>query len=175
MTSQPPVLRHAALCGLLLLMAFHLGINVGVNFLAAPVPFAFVGNGVQDSAVAGEMAGTIFGRAHQIALVLLPLAVVCVLLTRPFATEIQRTAILGGLAMMVGLLLLELFYITPQIRGLRESLGAQYGTVSAAPRDDPERARFGMLHGLSMMRALVEALLAIVVFVAGAAALRRTP
>lgn len=173
MTDRNSTLRHVALCGLLLLAAIHLGINVGVNFLAAPVPFAFVENGVRDSAVAREMAGTFFSRAHRVAFVLLPLAVISALLARPFTARIQKVAILGGLTLLVALLLVETLYITPEIRRLRESLGVQYGTVSAAPRDDPERARFGMLHGLSMMRALVDALLAFAVFVAGAAALRR--
>jgi len=70
-----------------------------------------------------------------------------------------RTAVRACLLLAMSLLaLVSLAVITPMMEGLR----AQAGSISALAPDDPVRRQFGMLHGVSSLVMLGEALCGLV-------------
>lgn len=158
----------------LLVLGLSLGTQAGCNIIAPQVVFKFVGAGIPDTAVAGSIAGEVF-RILNLSTLILLLALV------PSGLGLVRTGLLPprapiGIALLLvclALLLVEVAWITPEIHRLRAELSGLYGNVSLAPREDPLRARFGMLHGLSMVRALVQLILGCIAFVQVAAGLRR--
>jgi hypothetical protein len=130
--------------------------------------FRLASDGVFDTATAGTAAGALFHGQMLITSVVLLLMIATAAPNLDTFTRGARNWILAALTLGAVLLLLEMFWISPTIHDLRATLGEQYGTVSAAPRDDPNRKLFGMLHGLSMLRALGEMICATVIAVAAA-------
>jgi hypothetical protein len=145
---------------LLFLLALWCGSLVATRFLAAPPLFAGAREGLIERPQAASLAGLIFQRQ-------LVLSAVLVCGAAAGGGILQRRLWSLHFLLAAALLLLgtEWLWITPEIRALRESLGSRFGSVDAAPRTDPERARFAFLHGLSMLRAMAEMLLSVVGFI----------
>lgn len=148
----------------LLWLGVWLGAGLSSYFFAAPAIFEFVGSVLADSSEAGTLAGAVFARQSAMTLLVLPVLLGGWGWLGRGTSRRAQWAVLLLLGAAFLLALLEAFYITPQIETLRMELGARFGTVAAAPGEDPDRRRFGMLHGASMVRALVELLLGGVAF-----------
>jgi hypothetical protein len=72
---------------------------------------------------------------------------------RPRGRALLRAALLAGMGALAAA---SLFGVTPRMERLRISAGP---SLSALPPDDPVRRQFGMLHGVSTVLMLGEALL----------------
>lgn len=156
----------------LLLLGVLIGSSIGCHFFSATVVFDLVGEAVEDTSAAGTIAGGIFHSYHLFAVYTLPLLLAGWFWLRRGMPG--RGWLVAGLLIAAGILLAtELLYITPRIHELREELGAQFGTVSEAPAGNPLRREFGRLHGVSMMRALIEMVLMAAAFFAAQLPLRR--
>ncbi|MCC5877690.1 MAG: hypothetical protein JJU11_15830 [Candidatus Sumerlaeia bacterium] len=141
-----------------------LGLELG-TYLGATVIFTGVDEGYFDTSVAGTLAGRFFQPVNIIGLFLLPAASLVVSIwTRAGHLGKAGWVAFGFLQVSLLLILVELTVITPGISNLRESLGAEFGTVGNAPDDHPDRQQFGMLHGFSMIRGLVQLVTTMVAF-----------
>jgi hypothetical protein len=138
----------------LLLLGVLVGIQVA-TFLLAPVVFSFVAAGTIDSTTAGHIAGGMFSRVGGLTIVALPLLMGAGMATLTSLRARRAFAILMITTMV--LQLVESGVVTPGIAALREAMTAEFGSVSATPADDARRAQFGMLHGVSVVRGLVQA------------------
>ena len=74
---------------------------------------------------------------------------------RPRGRTAVRAGLLGAMSVLA---LVSLAVVTPKMEGLR----AQAGSISALAPDDPLRHQFGMLHGVSTLLMLGEALCGLV-------------
>ena len=136
-------LRYAAVLALTL----WIGGLAAIGAFAAPAAFDVLGAGGSDGrAAAGAVVGealTRFQAAIYVcsAVLVASLAIRAVLGPRPrrFAVRITLALTMAGAAAWSGLVLF------PQIEQTRRAVGSP----SALPEDDPRRAAFGRLHGLS--------------------------
>jgi hypothetical protein len=76
---------------------------------------------------------------------------------RPRGRTLLRAAFLAGMGVLAAA---SMFGVTPRMERLRVSAGP---SISALPPEDPVRRQFGMLHGVSTVLLLGEALLGLVV------------
>jgi hypothetical protein len=136
-----------------LLLALLLGMMVAIGFLATPAVFELRAELGLSSADAGTLAGAML---HPLDFT--TLAVVLLLLglegLRGGAATSRRAVIAYRtlLVVMLACTLAELLVVSPMIRDMREIIRLDYGGMESAP--DDVRGRFGMLHGVSMIRAL---------------------
>ena len=139
------VLRFASLVTL----ALWIGGLAILGIVAAPTIFSVLEghDPIAGRMVAGEVFGSVFLQFQYVAwtaggllLVLLSLRAVLGPRPRMFLVRliVVTTMLLGSLAAGV--------VLTPQIDAIRESTD---GPVAALPDDDPRKAEFGRLHGLS--------------------------
>lgn len=150
------MMRQAPFAIVCLLLGVLIGLEAG-TFLGATAVFSGVDDGFFDSTVAGTIAGRLFQPVNIIGLFLLPF--VSLLLSIWLRAGLMSPMGWAGFVLLqvsLLLILLELSLISPGISSLRESLGAEFGSVGEAPADHPDRQRFGMLHGLSMTRGVVQ-------------------
>lgn len=147
-----------------LAVAMLLGMEVG-TYLGATTIFSGVEEGLFDTSVAGTLAGRFFQPVNIMGLFLLPMAslAVSVWARAGFLGRAGWIAF-GFLQVSLLLILVELTVIAPGISNLRESLGNEFGAVGNAPDDHPDRQQFGMLHGLSMIRGMVQLASTLVAF-----------
>ena len=132
------------------------GLMLGVQlatFLFAPSFFHAAQQGLLTSQLAGTLAGKCFESANLFTLIALPLLLL--VLSAGGKRGANRT-IVGLLAVALVLQLIESVGIAPAIAGLREEIAREVGAVANLPEDDPRRGRFGMLHGLSVLRGGVQ-------------------
>lgn len=140
----------------LLALTTWLGGMIVLGAIAAPATFAVL----QSSSPAdGRMlAGAVFGdmlqRFHPVmygcgAAMLAALVLMTALGQRPHAFAV-RAAIVAG---MLAVSLFSGIWVSGEIATLQTSIGAPASTLSA---DDPRRARFGQLHGLSTVLMLLD-------------------
>lgn len=147
----------------LLLLGLWLGMEAGVDFIAAPQLFI---NLKDNTVLAATLAGKFF-RAQNIAgLVIVVLLVVTALALRHDRMFWKAPAILLLVCLMF--LLIEVFWIAPQIQDLRGQLGALYGSTSAAPKEDAMKVRFDLMHQVSVIRVLIQLLLGASAFLVAA-------
>ncbi len=138
-------LRYASL----LALAVWLGGMLVLGGIAAPVAFAVLE--ASDPAIGRSLAGTVFGemlrRFHLVTYacgitMILSLSTRTLLGPRPLRFWV-RLAVIGT---MLVLSLYSGLWLTSQIDRLQHDIGALASTLAD---DDPRRARFGFLHGLS--------------------------
>jgi hypothetical protein len=133
-----------------LALVVWLGGIVALGLIAAPVTFqVLTARSSEGRAMAGAVFGEILRRFYLVTyagggLMLGSLAMMAILGPRPRAFAI-RVAIVG---VMLGSSLYSGTVITRQIQVLQQEIGTAPGSL---PENDPRRARFGRLHGLSTM------------------------
>lgn len=136
----------------LLLVTIWAGSLWSIGYLVAPTLFATL----SDRALAGTIAGSLF---HIESWISLACAVLLLALLKWGAADLawraRRTLALVVLAMLLCSLITQ-FAIFPMVAALREAAGP--GGVAGSP----VAARFGMLHGVSMLIYLVQSVLAVV-------------
>jgi len=128
-----------------LLLALMLGLIVVSGYVVAPLLFAKAAT----HAEAGRLAGELFHLVN-IGVLILSAAV---------ASFWMRIKNLGRLnwSLLIGLavlLAMNEFVISPQLAEIK----VQAGPIDQLAADDPQRAEFGMLHGVSAMLHLLAAI-----------------
>lgn len=139
-----------------------LGVALSLSFYVAPSLFANESGRVENSSVAGDIISPLLHKMELTAWILIPAAIVF----QAAAWKLAGGS--GGRTLVLSTLLLAAAWggslysgtvLTGEMRQIREELAQQYGGYHLAPKENPERARFGKLHGLSMVIALGDLLL----------------
>ncbi|MFH0795136.1 MAG: DUF4149 domain-containing protein [bacterium] len=152
-----------------LLLLIWLGSLICVSFIVAPMVFdffAYPGNYVGSSkvslaefenprALAGSLVGSLLGIVNVIGLVAAPLLV---------ALELWRSSLRGSklsacVCVLIAMAILcygNFFVLTPMIESVRGQMPA---VIDRLNQSDPLRQRFGRLHGISVLLALLQILL----------------
>jgi len=136
-----------------LALALVLALLVVPGYVVAPVLFA----NLDTSAQAGQLAGMIFHAANRGILLLL---VALALFWRGRSAGRLRWALLAGLLLLCGI---NEFALSPHMQAMKEAMGP----IDALPGNDPQRATFGMWHGISALLHLAESLLALILTALG--------
>ena len=142
-----------------LCLALMLGLLVVSGYVVAPQLFAHASSRM----VAGALAGHIFHLANS-ALLLLALACAAFWLRLQSAGAAigrLRWLLLAAVAVLVAV---NEWGLAPQMEAVKALMPHGYDALAA---DDPLRARFGMLHGISAMLHLLASLLAAVLVAMG--------
>ena len=152
------LLRFATVAAL----AVWVGGLVALGAVGAPQIFATLQqhDPVAGRELAGELFGAIFARFQYVAwslaaVVLGSLGARAALGPRPRRMAVRMWLVIAMLAASVT----TVFYITPEIEHIRETTSGPMANVSA---DNPQRQKFGQLHGLSNGLALGTVLLGVV-------------
>jgi uncharacterized protein DUF4149 len=136
-------------------LAVWLGGMAVLGGVAAPATFQVLES--RDPAAGRMLAGAVFGevlrRFHFLAygagaVMFICLLFMAVLGPRPAGFRVRLFVVVGMLALTV----YSGIPLTRQITTLRDNIG---GVVRALPDDDPRKAQFGRLHGLSTMIMLI--------------------
>jgi hypothetical protein len=119
-----------------------------VGYLVAPTLFATL----SDRVLAGTVAASMFRSQAWLSIACAVLLLV-LLQMKMVETEARRTLLVLALAILFGTLVVH-FGLQPMMAALREAAGAG-GVMESA-----QKARFGMLHGVSSIIFMVQSLLA---------------
>lgn len=134
-----------------------LGTTIGISFYVAPSLFGNESGQVENSSVAGDIMSPLLRKMDLTAWVAIPLAMVSLIVAWKLSGGHRRKALTAALSLL-GLALFASLYsgvvITQDIQQIRRELKEAYGGYHLAPKEDPERQRFGALHGQSMVLAL---------------------
>lgn len=133
----------------ILALSLWLGGMAVAGLVAAPTVFAVLEawNPVEGRVLAGQVFGSILAQLHLLfygaaAVMLVTLTIRRALGPRPVAYGVRATII----AVMLGLALASGLGISPRVEAMQRDIG---GSVAALPAEDPRRASFYQLHGLS--------------------------
>jgi uncharacterized membrane protein len=138
----------------LLALAVWIGGTAFVTFVAAPVAFRLLSTRAEAGRVVGEML-----RRFEKGVVgcLLVLALTAALKLARFESAVPPViARYVLLALAAFAAVAGMTWIAPRLRALREVLGP----IDSVPESDPRRVAFRRLHGVSMILALAQLLLA---------------
>ena len=134
-----------------LAVALVLALLVVPGFVVAPVLF----HNLDSTQQAGHLAGIIFHIANRAILLLL---VAVALFWRGSSSEQSagrwRWSLLCGLLLLCGI---NEFVLAPHMEALKTAMGP----IDALPKGDPQRAAFGMWHGISAILHLASSLFAV--------------
>jgi len=142
-----------------LCLGLILGLLVVPGYVVAPVLFAKAGS----ASLAGSLAGDVFHMANTTILFLVAAVLV-------FWFRMQKTGAVIGQIRWLSLIVVVLmvvgneFGVSPVIADLK----AQAGPIDALAKDDPQRALFGLWHGLSAVFHLIASLAAALLLASGA-------
>jgi len=128
-------------------LALMLGLLVVAGYLVAPLLFKYAGS----QQLAGMLAGHIFHTAN-LGILLLAVAV------GSFWLRMERQGRLrwGLLIALAVLVAANEFGLAPKMAALKEAMGP----IDQLAKDDPQRAAFGILHGISAVLHLLATLAA---------------
>lgn len=147
---------------ILVLIVVWLGAALTLTFFVAPSLFGDWSGVVPNSTHAADILSPLFGAMDRTAFVVFPLAIaIHFALLRLVAPRVRRAVVVSIvlLALTLGATAASSFYLTPQMHQIREDLKVEYGGYHLAPKENPQRARFGALHGISQSLALASMLL----------------
>lgn len=131
-----------------LCLALMLGLLVVSGYLVAPLLFKFAGS----QQLAGMLAGHIFHSAN-LGILFLAAATAAFWLRM----ESQGKWRWGLLLALVVLVAVNEFALTPKMAALKAAMGP----IDLLPKDHPQRAEFGMWHGISAVLHLAASLAAV--------------
>ncbi|CAN5453811.1 hypothetical protein BH09SUM1_BH09SUM1_06670 [soil metagenome] len=150
-----------------LALGILIGAQLGAGLIAPLGIFSFVESKLITTTAAATIAGGIFRQLSH-----LTFAVLAVTLASLSILKLKNPwPVIALVAACLALQILETAWITPRIIDLRTQLDMQFGEVAAAPKDNPLRHTFGMMHGLSAMRLLLQLGLETAAFLYGAGTL----
>ncbi|OIO67672.1 MAG: DUF4149 domain-containing protein [Zetaproteobacteria bacterium CG12_big_fil_rev_8_21_14_0_65_55_1124] len=129
-----------------LALALVLALLVVPGYVVAPVLFA----NLDTSAQAGHLAGLIFHIANRAILLLL---IAVALFWRGREAGRWRWILLTALLLLCGT---QEFVLAPHMQAMKDAMGP----IDALPKDSPQRAAFGMWHGISALLHLAASLFA---------------
>jgi len=146
------------------LLLFSLGSWVGaglfVSLVVAPAAFRLL----PTPDLAGALVGAALTRLH-----LMGIGAGLLFLALGAASSAVSQLKVGRSALVLVTLMIVLtaaseFGVTPRMYALRVQMAAAHGSIAATPREDPVRAAFGKLHGVSMSLELVTLLSGLAAF-----------
>ena len=108
--------------------------------------------------IAGAMVGMALTRLHFLGYIAGGIFLIATCIEARGVSALARPAAVLVIAMLL-LTILSQQAITPRIASLRAQMSAAHGSIDATPTNDPLRAQFGKLHGLSTLLELVVLLL----------------
>lgn len=132
-----------------LALAMMLGLLLVPGYLVAPVLFHYA----ESQAQAGMLAGEIFHLANR-GILLFGIAVAAFWFRSEEGQGGLRWSLLALLLLLVGI---NEFALAPVMAGIKEAMGP----IDAVPKDDPERMRFGMWHGISALLHMISTISAL--------------
>jgi hypothetical protein len=144
-----------------------LGVAIGISFFTAPSLFGNESGQIANSSVAGDVMSPLLRKMDVTAWVAIPIAAIFLVAAWRFSGGAGGRALAASLLMLGIAICGSLFsgtVLTREIRQIRSELSQAYGGYHLAPEGDPERRRFGVLHGQSMMIAMGNLLLGFGVF-----------
>ncbi len=124
-----------------------------LSFVVAPGAFALFS---RDQA--GALVGLALGRLHILGLICGVVYLVARVAGARTLTALAGMAAVAVILMLV-LTLVSQYWVSPKLAELRTEMKSQFGSVDATPQDNPLRAAFGRLHGVSTVLELVILLL----------------
>ena len=130
-----------------------MGSIVFLSFVVAPGAFALFS---RDQA--GALVGLALGRLHVLGLICGVVYVVARVAGARTLTALAGMAAVAVIVMLV-LTLASQYWVSPKLAELRAEMMTQFGSIDATPKDNPLRAAFGRLHGVSTVLELVILLL----------------
>jgi uncharacterized membrane protein len=129
----------------------------GIFFLAAiAAPAAFTMLSTRGEA--GAVVGYMLGKLHVLGYVAGAVYLVCAVALAKSSVALLKPAAL----LVIGMLLLTAVNqhgVAPQLADLRAQMASEFGNVDQTPKENPLRAEFGKLHGVSTIVELVVLLL----------------
>jgi uncharacterized membrane protein len=138
----------------ILALGTWVGAILFLSFVIAPGAFATLPT--RESA--GAVVGMALTRLHILGYV----AGVTALVARGFRLR-PISAVVGPVGIAIVLMLVLTFasqqFVSARMADLRVQMAAAHGSIDATPKDDPLRAEFGRLHGLSTAAELAVLLL----------------
>ena len=146
------------------LLLFSLGTWVGAGLFVTLIvaPAAFRLSPTPD--VAGAIVGQTLTRLHLMGIGAGAIFLIAAWMLGSDAPRgVPRTASLL-IALMIVLTAVSQFGVTPRMDALRRQMVAAHGSISATPPEDPARASFGRLHGVSASLELVTLLAGVAAF-----------
>ncbi len=140
------------------LQVFSLGTWTGgilfLSLVVAPGAFALL----PTRELAGSLVGMALTRLHFFGCVAGVTYIGASLMQARGPSALARPAVLLVIVMLL-LTIVSQHVITPRVAGLRAQMSSTFGSVDATPQDNPLRAQFGRLHGISTSLELVVLLL----------------
>jgi hypothetical protein len=127
----------------ILLLSTWIGAMAFFSFAVAPAAFAVL----PSRHLAGLMVANTLVRVEWLGLVTGSVLVVIQLLTWRSRSDRTRLAVIGLLAVMLVVIAMSLFWISPTMESLRAAMG---GVIDDVPVTDPLRVRFNELHQYSV-------------------------
>lgn len=140
-----------------LISAIWLGSQIGIGYIAAPVLFSTLA----DRSLAGELAGAMFTVMAWVSLACGSFLLLYLLLTH--AKQGARRAAFWLVTGMLILTMTSHFGLRPEMVKLKQA--ALPHAISDTPSDNPLRARFGLLHGVSSGLYLLQTLMGVALVV----------
>jgi uncharacterized membrane protein len=140
------------------LQVFALGTWTGgilfLSLIVAPGAFAML----PTRELAGSLVGMALTRLHLLGYVCAGIFLVAECIEARGISALSR----GTSVLVIAMLLLTIISqqaVTPRIASLRAEMSAAHGSIDATPQNDPLRAQFGKLHGISTLLELLVLLL----------------
>ncbi|HXH72798.1 MAG TPA: DUF4149 domain-containing protein [Mariprofundaceae bacterium] len=134
-----------------LCLALMLGLLVVSGYLVAPLLFKYAGS----QQLAGMLAGHIFHSAN-LGILFLAVAAAMFWLRMDGQGPSQNKLRWGLLLALVLLVAVNEFALAPKMAALKAAMGP----IDLLPKDNPQRAEFGMWHGISAVLHLLSTLAA---------------
>ncbi len=143
-------------CAALLLV--WLGNVITISFYVAPSLFSNQSGQVPNSGVAGEIITPLLHEMYATGwIAVFILLVVHGAIWKICPPRSTKVLLISG-ALLAAAWVNDLYagtVLIHRIEGIRAELKKEFGGYHLAPKDNPERQRFGKLHGLSMMLAML--------------------
>lgn len=152
------VLRFSAT----ILFVVWLGSMITISFFVAPSLFSNESGHTPDSSIAGDVISPLLHKMHVTSWIVIPIIAGLLFAMKrlvPLRSSRPVWVTLMLLAPSWILMLISGTVITGMIQDIRVELKAEFGGYHLAPKDDPRRAKFGGLHGASMMIAMLSLVL----------------
>jgi len=141
------------------ILLFWLGCVLTTTFFTARSLFANESGLTPTSDAAGTVVGPLLHKMYLTGWIALPATIALLGVLWKLTAARHTRAILIASAML-GIAWAGGLYaggpLTGRIQELRVEIKKEFGSVQAAPRENPNRREFGKLHGISMMLVLVD-------------------
>lgn len=150
-----------------LALALWLGVAVTMTFYVTTSVFENESGHVPDSSVAADIVGPLFKRMYLTAWIAMPVSILAAVaaraLGRDAAARARSRRSLITACVLMGLIFFGELYsgavLRKEMSEIRDKLKAEFGGYHLVEKTNPDRARFGTAHGISISILLADMLL----------------